>query len=338
MLDQNTDRMWYTIGAVLIGAAIIFGANSLFPSAFASISYNFESTIAQFSDNDNLIKNYEVVGGWLNHEGFVTDEVHTSKSRDWTSGFIPTEDADYITFSTNGRHQTKRAMFYDENKEPMLPRNINTEPLDTVMVYVIPDGAKYIRVSGMNWATNVFKVEYGRFSTGPVPESPEPYFGRNLLLNSKNFTNGYYVEGEGLTVSVTNEGYLKVVAEEGNTGRIHLPEFDNSMDHLHSFAQDIIDVDNKVSLSIQVMSTDTVTDHQRDNPRISFNHMNDNGYFGIVHSDWSTIYKTYGYSEELDLKTSIFFSDLTGTYYFRNPKIDIGSASTPYSMAPEDNE
>ena len=30
MLDQNTDRMWYVIGAVLIGAAIIFAANALF--------------------------------------------------------------------------------------------------------------------------------------------------------------------------------------------------------------------------------------------------------------------------------------------------------------------
>ena len=30
MLDQNTDRMWFVIGAVLIGAAIIFAANALF--------------------------------------------------------------------------------------------------------------------------------------------------------------------------------------------------------------------------------------------------------------------------------------------------------------------
>ncbi len=30
MLDQNTDRMWYVIGAIVIGAAIIFAANALF--------------------------------------------------------------------------------------------------------------------------------------------------------------------------------------------------------------------------------------------------------------------------------------------------------------------
>ena len=37
MLDQNTDRMWYVIGAVLIGAAIIFGMNTLMPETFASV-------------------------------------------------------------------------------------------------------------------------------------------------------------------------------------------------------------------------------------------------------------------------------------------------------------
>lgn len=46
MLDQNTDRMWYVIGAVLIGAAIIFGMNTMFPSAFASVGDLFSSQIA----------------------------------------------------------------------------------------------------------------------------------------------------------------------------------------------------------------------------------------------------------------------------------------------------
>ena len=41
MLDQNTDRMWYVIGAVLIGAAIIFGMNTLMPEAFASVGELF---------------------------------------------------------------------------------------------------------------------------------------------------------------------------------------------------------------------------------------------------------------------------------------------------------
>lgn len=45
MLDQNTDRMWYVIGAVLIGAAIIFGMNTFMPETFASVGGMFEDLI-----------------------------------------------------------------------------------------------------------------------------------------------------------------------------------------------------------------------------------------------------------------------------------------------------
>src|SRR5699024_8856545 len=51
MLDQNTDRMWYVIGAVLIGAAIIFGMNTLMPEAFASVGSSFNDVIDVISNN-----------------------------------------------------------------------------------------------------------------------------------------------------------------------------------------------------------------------------------------------------------------------------------------------
>lgn len=41
MLDQNTDRMWYVIGAVIIGAAIIFIINGTMPQLFASVGDTF---------------------------------------------------------------------------------------------------------------------------------------------------------------------------------------------------------------------------------------------------------------------------------------------------------
>ena len=44
MLDQNTDRMWFVIGAVIIGAASIFIANGTLPTRFASVSDSFEDT------------------------------------------------------------------------------------------------------------------------------------------------------------------------------------------------------------------------------------------------------------------------------------------------------
>lgn len=42
MLDQNTDRMWYVIGAVIIGAAIILILNGTMPQIFASVAESFD--------------------------------------------------------------------------------------------------------------------------------------------------------------------------------------------------------------------------------------------------------------------------------------------------------
>lgn len=42
MLDQNTDRMWFVIGAVIVGAAIIFITNGTIPEIFASVTESFQ--------------------------------------------------------------------------------------------------------------------------------------------------------------------------------------------------------------------------------------------------------------------------------------------------------
>ena len=42
MLDQNTDRMWYVIGALVVGAGIILLANKGLPEVFASVTESFE--------------------------------------------------------------------------------------------------------------------------------------------------------------------------------------------------------------------------------------------------------------------------------------------------------
>ena len=69
MLDQNTDRMWYVIGAVLIGAAIIFGMNTLMPNAFASVSDSFSlfndkamEVVSEIEPNVR-VREYKLVNG-----------------------------------------------------------------------------------------------------------------------------------------------------------------------------------------------------------------------------------------------------------------------------------
>ena len=44
MLDQNTDRMWFVIGALVVGAGIILLANKAMPEIFASIAETFRNS------------------------------------------------------------------------------------------------------------------------------------------------------------------------------------------------------------------------------------------------------------------------------------------------------
>lgn len=58
MLDQNTDRMWYVIGAVIIGAALIFIMNSTFPQLFASVGDTFEGKTKETTNiTDGIMPN-----------------------------------------------------------------------------------------------------------------------------------------------------------------------------------------------------------------------------------------------------------------------------------------
>ena len=47
MLDQNTDRMWYVIGALVVGAGIILLANKAMPEIFASVTDMFSNVVGE---------------------------------------------------------------------------------------------------------------------------------------------------------------------------------------------------------------------------------------------------------------------------------------------------
>lgn len=56
MLDQNTDRMWYVIGAVIVGAGIILLANKMLPEVFANITDNMKGITDDATDEIDNIK------------------------------------------------------------------------------------------------------------------------------------------------------------------------------------------------------------------------------------------------------------------------------------------
>lgn len=50
MLDQNTDRMWFVIGALVVGAGIILLANKVMPEIFAKVGRSFENIVESTVD------------------------------------------------------------------------------------------------------------------------------------------------------------------------------------------------------------------------------------------------------------------------------------------------
>ena len=56
MLDQNTDRMWFVIGALVVGAGIILLANKLFPTMFETITTTFNGVVTSGAADVSSIK------------------------------------------------------------------------------------------------------------------------------------------------------------------------------------------------------------------------------------------------------------------------------------------
>ena len=87
MLDQNTDRMWFVIGALVVGAGIILLANKTMPEVFANITKTFKDTtdsatsaiadmtIYQATDGINRVDKYKsnVAIYWRNGEEDASD-------------------------------------------------------------------------------------------------------------------------------------------------------------------------------------------------------------------------------------------------------------------------
>ncbi len=80
MLDQNTDRMWYVIGAIVIGAAIIAMGLNIFDNSFESVEDNFATLMRkvnivdeQVINENNLIQSSDFEKGYFNfHTGAKT--------------------------------------------------------------------------------------------------------------------------------------------------------------------------------------------------------------------------------------------------------------------------
>lgn len=196
MLDQNTDRMWYVIGALVVGAGIILLANKAMPEVFASVADTFKgktdevtSVVDEIGARPNLLlgTSHE----WSEHlvKQYVADTGQSSSYR--AIADVNLEPGDVVTFSGE----------YDVGDYLFAPRiNFSPVPIDTdderemarfgetftgegefSFTVVVPEHTKYFRtmISNRNgsdasdWPDTIrlrkIKLEEGDSATPWVP-------------------------------------------------------------------------------------------------------------------------------------------------------------------------
>lgn len=160
MLDQNTDRMWFVIGALVVGAGIILLANKTMPEIFANVTSSFfevasgATSTVEILGRKNLINpstltqsryvselNGEVLG-----EG-DTPEKSGSGYYHVLTEFIPvTPSVTYRLTSNDGVWYTRYA-FYDSNKDFIAGSGGIVKPKAEYADATAPSSAVYIRFS-----------------------------------------------------------------------------------------------------------------------------------------------------------------------------------------------
>lgn len=128
MLDQNTDRMWFVIGALVIGAGIILLANKTMPEVFANVTKQMKNITNSATDeidngmfpNPNIAKNSSY--DWQTYSG-SSSKYSKTIGENWFNleeeGLKP---GDKITFSFD----------YDFGTDTYVPRlNFSPYPYET---------------------------------------------------------------------------------------------------------------------------------------------------------------------------------------------------------------
>lgn len=158
MLDQNTDRMWFVIGALVIGAGIILLINNTFPALFASTAKTFKGVTDPATDeiekglivNPNLLKNTSP--NWKHYTGGFNAKV--------VSGWVSLEEhnirpGDQLTFSFDydfGENYFKPRFMYsnqpmetnDENEINFYGATLLTGSGHYTFTTVVPESSTYV--------------------------------------------------------------------------------------------------------------------------------------------------------------------------------------------------
>lgn len=192
MLDQNTDRLWYVIGAVLVGAAILLLLNGSAPNLFAQVAGTYEELteeatsgaesltddgpkripIAELNQEADLISPDNMEIGTFN---YLTGDLTTANNNQFERMIDPvsvTPNTDYyITYELQSNVPDKWGtevawVFYDQEMNPIEGRSVYSyyEDERKTTTLTTPENARYIR------------VRFGRTEEPITPDTERNYY------------------------------------------------------------------------------------------------------------------------------------------------------------------
>lgn len=149
MLDQNTDRMWYVIGALVVGAGIILLANKAMPEVFANVADAFKGVADESTKSASKLKVQQ--GNLINAADAMRVWDADTNTNFWGYEFVRTTNLAPIVDA------------YDINQRYTLRfdiKSLDTSEYDAVYVYSQNgNAAKYeLRVDG-NGSTSIKVTE-----------------------------------------------------------------------------------------------------------------------------------------------------------------------------------
>ena len=185
MLDQNTDRMWFVIGAVIVGAAIIFIANGSLPTLFASVT----DTFTEVSDSalevvdsiaftqllpSHIREYYSTLIDYDEDTGTFTFEVDPAEGRHVDAGVRIVSGAIVVPYGY--RHTIAYEVYVPFDM--MSVQDVNATPVEGSPWNVGADGSKWhldnddLESRRFNGQKAIAGVDHAEGYTAPVKKLP----------------------------------------------------------------------------------------------------------------------------------------------------------------------
>ena len=181
MLDQNTDRMWFVIGALVVGAGIILVANKSIPDIFSKVTDQFKSVTEQGTESIKNIHPYvNLIPAELSNKEWTSNGEFTRTvdlagiiderglDQRYTLTFdIKTEDNtnrdNIIVYIQNGLNNRYELKVDDSNSWYCVIYDVNTE----WKTYTI-ENVYFDKDTHFDSEVNAYLAFYGIYGTGNI--------------------------------------------------------------------------------------------------------------------------------------------------------------------------